>query len=110
MSWDASLVVLFLLIGALVGWFAGWAARTDDNRRYAEAFRRRIETAELEAGRAWAEVDRLDAQLTAIPPAATTAPVINVHLTAPVVPSYRDLTGAAAAALAREMPVIEAAP
>lgn len=112
MSWDAAAVVGLLLIGSLIGWVAGWAARSDENRRWAESFRRRVETAEQEAGNAWAEVARLDAQLLAIPaPVAAAAPVINVHLTAPMVPSYRDLAGATAAALAREMPaVIEAGP
>ena len=111
MNWGAAGVVLLLLLGGLVGWFAGWIARTDENKRWAESCRRRIEHAENEARAAWAEVGRLDAQLS-IPVAAGT-PVINVNLTAPampVVPSYRDLAGAAAQAVAREMRVIEAAP
>ena len=93
-------VILVLVIGAMIGWFAGWIARTDDNRRYEAAFRRRVEHAELEARTAWAEVERLETQLAV--PAAVAGPEIHVHVAAPALPSYRDLVGAAAVSLASE--------
>lgn len=92
--------LLVLIIGGIIGWFAGWIARTDDNRRYEAAFRRRVEHAELEASQAWAEVERLESRLAV--PAAAAVPAINIHVTAPALPSYRDLAGAAAVALASE--------
>jgi hypothetical protein len=114
MSWDVSAVIGLLLIGLMAGWVFGWAARTDENRRWADSFRRRIDAAELDARQAWAEVERLDTQVAAIPQAAAAPTVINLNLTAapamPAVPAYRDLAGATAAALAREIRVIEAGP
>lgn len=98
--------LLVLVIGMMIGWFAGWIARTDDNRRYAAAFQRRVDAAELAARQAWAELERVEAERVQLP--AMAGPTINVHLTAPALPAYRDYATAAAMALAHDPRVIEA--
>ena len=99
------------LIGALVGWFVGWAARGDDNRRWAESFRQRIDYAESQTRDAVAELERVKAQWLDQSWAPTPIPEIHVHIqTAPVL-GYHDLTGAAARALTDQLPrVLEAGP
>lgn len=102
--------VLVWLLGALVGWFMGWAARGDENRRWANSVRRRIDlaenqVAELTAELAWVEAQRL-------PEPAVAMPAIHVHVETPGALGYRDLAAVAALAMAeRPMPpVLEAGP
>lgn len=103
--------VLVWLIGALVGWVIGWAARGDENRRWAESFRQRIDYAESQARDAVAELERVKAKRLDQWRVPAPLPEIHVHVqTAPAL-SYHDLTSAAAQALADQLPpVLEAGP
>lgn len=99
-----AVAVLVWLIGALVGWFAGWVARGDENRRWAESVRRRVDYAEGQARAAEAELDRVTASWVPAP-----APEIHVHVQAAPMLGYHDLTSAPA--LAGQLPrVLEAGP
>lgn len=103
--------VLMLVIGALVGWCAGWVARGDENRRWAESCRRRIDYAETLAREAAAELERVNAQRLNQSWTAGPAPQIHVHVQPSLVMGYHDLTSVAARALADQQPqVLEAGP
>ncbi|MDQ3762177.1 MAG: hypothetical protein M3460_10945 [Actinomycetota bacterium] len=104
--------VMVWLIGALVGWFTGWVVRGEENRRWAESFRRRVDHAEGQARDAVAELERVKAQRLDQSWVPAPAPQIHVHVQ-PATPAlgYRDLAGATAQALAAEPPrVLEAGP
>ena len=96
-----AVAVLVWLIGALVGWCAGWAARGDEHRRWANSVRSRIDLAEREAAELTAELAQVQTQRL---------PAIHVHVEVPGVLGDRDLATAAALAMAeRSMPpVLEA--
>jgi len=99
--------VMVWLIGALVGWCAGWAARGNENRRWAQSLRQRIDYAESQARDAVAELERVEAQRLDQGWAPTPVPEIHVHVqTAPAL-GYCDLTGAAPVAMAqRRLPPV----
>ncbi len=103
--------LLVWVIGAIIGWILGWAARGDENRRWAESFRRRIDLANNQVAELTAELDRVESQRFATPAAAM--PAIHVHVETPVALDYRDVAAAAAAlAMAQRPapPVLEAGP
>lgn len=102
--------VLVWLIGALVGWIIGWAARGDENRRWAESARRRIDLAEGQVAELTAELVRVEAHRLPEPPVAM--PAIHVHVEAGGALGYRELAAAAALAMAQRPvpPVLEAGP
>jgi hypothetical protein len=102
--------VLVWVIGALVGWFAGWVARGDENRRWADSVRRRIDLAENQVAELTAELAQVEAQR--LPEPAVAMPAIHVHVETSGVLGYRDLAAAAALAMAeRPMPpVLEVGP
>ena len=101
-------MVFVWLIGALVGWFVGWVARGDENRRWAEGARRRIDLAERQVADLTAELARVEAQR--IPEPVVAQPAIHVHVETPGAVGYRDLTAAAALAMVqRPMPSVREA-
>ena len=101
--------VMVWLIGALVGWCAGWAARGNENRRWAQSIRRRIDYAQSQARDAVAELERVNAQRLDQSWAPPPVPEIHVHIQAPPTLGSRDLTGAAPVAMAQHPlpPVVE---
>lgn len=104
-------VVLVWVIGALVGWVVGWVARGDENRRWAESFRRRVDYAEDQARGAAAELERVKAQRLDQSWVSAPAPQIHVHIQPSPVLGCGDLTAVAAQALAAQLPpVLEVGP
>lgn len=102
-------VVLVWLIGALLGWFAGWAVRGDENRRWADSVRRRIDLANNQVAELTAELAQVEAQRL---PEPVAMPAIHVHVEAAGALGYRELAAAAALAMAERPvpPVLEAGP
>jgi hypothetical protein len=97
-------VVLVWVIGALVGWFAGWVARGDENRRWAESCRWRIDYAESQARDAVAELERVKVQRLDQSWVPAPAPQIHVHVQPSPVLGCGDLTAVAAQTLAAQLP------
>jgi hypothetical protein len=86
-----AVLLLVWLVGAVVGWCAGWVARTEQNRLWHQGVVRQLAAARAELDEIRAELaealDELDEARAAQyhhahrGPAAPT--VVNVHLTAP---------------------------
>lgn len=102
--WSLPTLVMAVTLGLVAGFVAGWAGRTNENARWAEECRRLIAAAEEGERVALAECERLTALPVAVPMQAA-MPAINVHVHTGGEP-YRDLAGAAAAAVAARLPMV----
>jgi len=88
-----AVAVLVWLIGALAGWFVGWAARGEQNRTWHAGLRHQLEAAHAELNQlqdelatAYDALDRAQAEHWQTTQAAAAVPtVVQVHC-APVIP------------------------
>lgn len=83
-----ALAVLVWLVGAVVGWCVGWAARGEQNRGWHQGALRQLATARTELGELHAELDRAleeldDARSARYHPAPAAPAVVHVHVAAP---------------------------
>jgi hypothetical protein len=75
--------VLVWLIGALVGWCVGWAARGEQNRAWHNTLRHHLTHARTDLAHALEELEDTRAQWEAERFPAPGPAVVHVHLTAP---------------------------
>lgn len=87
----AAAAVVIWLVGALVGWCLGWAARGEQNRARLAARARELERTRTQLAQAYAELDAAhahwQAQRVAAPPAGTVV-AVNLGPLLPVAPSW----------------------
>lgn len=79
--------VLVWLIGALVGWCVGWAARGDQNRAWHRGLQLRLDDTRAQLTEALAQLEDAYAQLEDARTGDSAAPgraVIHVHLAPPL--------------------------
>jgi hypothetical protein len=83
-----AVAVLVWLIGAILGWCAGWAARGEQNHAWHRTLARQLVKARDELAETLTERDRTRDQwhATRIPPPAPT--VVHVHLTSATPPPW----------------------
>ena len=75
--------VLVWLIGALVGWCVGWAARGEQNRAWHTTLRHQLTQTRRDLAQALDELDHAHARWDAERFPAPGPAVVHVHLTAP---------------------------
>ena len=77
-----AVLVLVWLIGALVGWFVGWAARGEQNRAWHGTLKRQLAETRAQLDAALAESDTTYTRAEDYP--ASPPAVVNIHLTTPL--------------------------